>query len=261
MKFKLLMPVFLFLFGFIYLFTSTSTVEANNSWGGYHWARTSNPFSLKLGDNLSSNWDPYLVTASTDWNLSSVLDTTIVSGLTTGRRCRPTSGRIEVCNSTYGKNGWLGIAQIWASGNHIAQGTTKMNDTYFNTSKYNTPAWKKLVVCQEIAHAFGLDHQDEIFDNPNLGTCMDYTNNPSGPPSNEHPNTHDFEELELIYSHLDSFTTVGQTVGQTAKAMAMDNAENPEAWGRQIKSKGKLALYERDFGGGHKVFTFIIYAE
>ena len=26
---------------------------ANHSWGGYHWARTSNPFTVKLGDNVS----------------------------------------------------------------------------------------------------------------------------------------------------------------------------------------------------------------
>ncbi len=35
-------------------------------------------------------------------------------------------------------------------------------------------------MCQEIGHDFGLDHQDENFNNPNLGTCMDYTNDPLG---------------------------------------------------------------------------------
>jgi hypothetical protein len=33
---------------------------ADHSWGGYHWARTSNPFTLKVGDNVSSAWDTYL---------------------------------------------------------------------------------------------------------------------------------------------------------------------------------------------------------
>ncbi len=32
----------------------TSTAEANHSWGRYHWARTSNPFTLKLVDNALS---------------------------------------------------------------------------------------------------------------------------------------------------------------------------------------------------------------
>jgi hypothetical protein len=30
------------------------SASANHSWGSYHWARTSNPFNLKLGDNVSS---------------------------------------------------------------------------------------------------------------------------------------------------------------------------------------------------------------
>ena len=47
---------------------------ANHSWANYHWARTANPFDLKVGDNVSSVWDPYLDEAITDWSASSVLD-------------------------------------------------------------------------------------------------------------------------------------------------------------------------------------------
>src|SRR5215212_4522481 len=185
--------------------------QANHSWGKYHWARQSNPFTLQLGDNVSgdnvsSGWDGYLRTTSSDWSVSSVLHTTVVPGTTT--TCTPTIGRVEVCNAAYGTNGWLGLAQIWVGRrSHITAGTTKVNDTYFNTPTYDTTAWRNLVMCQEVGHTFGLDHQDETFDNPNLGTCMDYTNNPS---TNQHPNQHDYDELQIIYSHLDSTTTVGQ---------------------------------------------------
>ena len=61
---------------------------ATHSWGGYHWARTANPFTLKLGDNLSNTWDPYLATASADWSLSSVLNTSIVPGNVSPRTCK-----------------------------------------------------------------------------------------------------------------------------------------------------------------------------
>src|SRR5919109_1395654 len=186
---------------------------ANHSWGGYHWARTSNPFTLKTGNNLSFTWVTYLDQAIVDWNKSTVLDLAKVAGGARSKNCRPTAGRIEVCNAAYGNNGWLGIAQIWLTGNHITQATTKVNDTYFNTSTYNTPAWRRLVMCQEIAHDFGLDHQDENFDNPNLGTCMDYTSDPDGPPSNEHPNSHDYSQISTIYSHLDSTSTIGAVPG------------------------------------------------
>lgn len=117
-------------------------IYANHSWGTYHWARTSNPFTLELGDNVSQGWDSYLAVASSDWSASTVLNTAIVAGSTTAKRCRASSGRVEVCASTYGNNGWLGVATIWASGSHITQATVKMNDTYFNTAKYNTPEWR-----------------------------------------------------------------------------------------------------------------------
>jgi hypothetical protein len=238
---------------------------ASHSWGSYHWARTSNPFTLKLGDNLTSTWEPYLDQAIVDWNASTVLDTTKVAGSTTARRCRATAGRVEVCNRTYGNNGWLGIASIWVSGSHITQGTVKVNDTYFNTAAYNTPAWRRLVMCQEIAHTFGLDHQDEIFNNGNLGSCMDYTSDPDGPPSNEHPNAHDYQQLETIYnSHTDSTTTVAQTnlAGKMPPAMRDIDISGPGQWGKLIHSShgGWKELYELDFGGGHKVFTFVIWA-
>ena len=258
--------VLLVSFAFIALPAITS---ANHSWGGYHWARTSNPFTLKLGDNLSGAWDPYLGTTSSDWSVSDVLDTTIVPGQAKSKNCRPTSGRVEVCNATYGSNGWLGVAQIWISGGHITQGSVKVNDTYFNTAAYNTPAWRNLVMCQEVGHTFGLDHQDETFGNQNLGTCMDYTNDPDGTLynqlSNEHPNAHDYDELDIIYSHLDSTTTAGQTTlnGHMPPAMNDIDFDTPAQWGKLIRTShgGRTEVYELDFGGGHKVFTFVIWAE
>lgn len=240
---------------------------ATHSWGGYHWARTANPFTLKLGDDLTSAWDSYLVTTSSDWSISTVLDTTIVTGgAGNPRRCHATSGRVEVCNLTYGNNGWLGVAQIWISGTHILQGTVKVNDTYFNTSKYNTTPWRNLVMCQEVGHTLGLDHQDTTFDNANLGTCMDYTSNPKGPPDNEHPNQHDYDELGIIYAHLDSTTTVKQASESAAgmpRAMAeYDYAERGQ-WGKLIRSSknGLKELYMLDFGQGYKIFTFVTWAE
>ena len=71
-----------------------ATLTASHSWNGYHWARTSNPFTLKVGDNVDTNWDAFLDVAIADWGASSVLNLTEVPGGTTSRSCRPTSGRI-----------------------------------------------------------------------------------------------------------------------------------------------------------------------
>jgi hypothetical protein len=235
-----------------------SAANASHSWGGYHWARTANPFTLKLGDNVTSTWDPYLQTASSDWSQSSVLDTIVVAGQS-NHNCRMTTGRVEVCNAAYGNNGWLGLASIQVTGGvHITKGSAKMNDTYFNQAQYNTPAWHSLVMCQEIAHTFGLDHQDENFNNPNLGTCMDYTSDPDGPPSNEHPNQHDFDELVIIYSHLDSFTTVGQALPGSSPVVG----DSPATWGTLVSGSASHgnATYVRDLGHGELVVTFVIWA-
>lgn len=257
--------------GFVTLaiFGSVATVAyATHSWGDYHWARQSNPFTLAVVDSVTSQWDSYLDTANADWSASSVLDLTREEGLTNNtvrRRCTPVAGKIRACNSTYGNNGWLGLAQIWVSGSHIAQGVAKLNDTYFNKSYYNTAPWRRLVMCQELAHDFGLGHQDENSYNANLGSCMDYTNDPDGglggavsdDPSNEHPNLHDYDQIEAIYNaHLDLAST-----SQTFRHQG--NHGDAAEWGKSIRQdgKGKTSLYERDLGKGDKVFTFVVWAE
>jgi hypothetical protein len=249
------------------LIATPTPASADHSWANYHWARTSNPFTLKVGDNVSGTWDPYLAEAISDWSVSTVLNLTKVDGSSNPKNCRATAGQIEACNSRYGNNGWLGIAQIWVSGNHITQAVTKLNDSYFNTSTYNTPAWRRLVTCQEIAHDFGLDHQDENFTNANLGSCMDYTSDPDGPPSNEHPNAHDFAQLESIYAHLDSTTTVGSTIapapGRSGTA-ADEGPNNPADFGQPTGRRdgfGRNDLFVRSLQDGRRLFTHVFWVQ
>ena len=245
----------------------TANTSANHTWRKYHWARTTSVLSLQVGDNVSSAWDGYLTEAISDWNVSSVLALDRVTGGSSPATCAPTLGRIEACNAAYGDNGWLGIAQIWiTSGSHISQAVTKLNDTYFNTATYNTPAWRRLVTCQEIAHDFGLDHQDERFNNRNLGSCMDYTNDPDGgaggavndDPSNEHPNQHDFDQLLAIYGHRDTTDTAGA-------ASASARAARPEAseWGQLVRTSpnNRVQVYERLLGNGNRVITHVFWAD
>ena len=245
----------------------TAMPRANHSWGNYHWATTTGKVTLQTGDNVDNTWDSYLNGAIADWNQSVVIELVKVAGGARPKNCRPTSGRIETCNASYGNNGWLGIAQIWASGSHITQAVTKLNDTYFRTATYNTPAWRRLVTCQEIAHDFGLDHQDETFDNENLGSCMDYTNDPDGgaggavnnDPSNEHPNSHDYSQLLTIYNHKDTTDTATLT---TAQDEAGDD-DGPAAWGRLVRSSrnNRIQIYEKDLGQGQKKITHVFWAD
>lgn len=246
----------------------SSASMASHAWGNYHWERSSNPLLLDLGDNVDFNWEGHLTTASADWSVSSVLDTTIISGSTKPKPCKAKSGNVQVCNNTYGANGWLGIASISVSGDHITAGYVKVNDTYFNTATYNTLEWRQMVMCQEIGHTFGLGHQDENFDNPNLGTCMDYT---SYPASNQTPNVHDYEQLESIYAHFDNTNSGGDdgdsggcnprapwcNGASAADILASIEMNGPAQWGRLVSEHGPQEVYELDFGGGRKVITFV----
>lgn len=233
-----------------------TSLSANHAWGGYHWARTNNPFQVTLGRNVALVWKTSLITASTDWTVSPVLDTSIVPGGTNPANCLPTPGRVEVCAYQYGLNGWLGLAQIWVdNANHISQGVVKLNNTYFKMPQYKTQAWMNLVACQEIGHTLGLDHQDTDFSNPNLGTCMDYTSNPAGPPDNEHPNQHDYDELASIYTHVDASDVTTRPSPQGLNTQL----SGPRPWGVMISGSPEsgTSIYELDLGGGNKVITYV----
>lgn len=252
--------------GLALLIGSAAPAYASHSWGNYHWARTANPFTLKMGDAVTPAWDAYLVEARNDWNASAVLDTTIVTSVANPKTCKAVTGRMEVCSAKYGNNGWLGLASIWADSNgHITKGTAKMNDTYYSTAAYNTPAWRRLVMCQEIAHVFGLDHQDEGFTAPNLGTCMDYTDDPDGGgafgPSNEHPNAHDFEQLAAMYAHTDSYGTVNALAAQV-KGLALGLVvEDEEDFGRAVATdaKGRANVFAKELRNGETKITHVFW--
>jgi len=254
---------------------------ANHAWSKYHWDLSTeetlaNP--LKIGDNLTAaNWKNSLGGASSDWNFS-VLGNAVVNG--TSADCDPTLGQVEVCNASYGNNGWLGIAQIWVyrgRDGHIAQGVVKVNDTYFNLPAYNSDAWRNFVMCQEVGHTFGLDHQDENFSNTNLGTCMDYTNDPDGSVfsqlNNEHPNAHDYEMMEQIYAHINSPDSGpgngkgggnGRGNGNKPADVGADiDLNDPSEWGEAIRQDGagNNSLYRRNLGNGFELITHVIWED
>lgn len=192
------------------------TASASHSWNNYHWARTANPFTIRVIDANTATWDTHLNAAIADWDTSTVLDVVREPG-NEEKRCRPVSGKVKSCNGKYGQNGWLGLAQIWLNGDHISQAVAKMNDTYFSMPQYNDPTKRQHVMCQELGHDWGLGHQDES--GADLNTCMDYSNALDNPD----PNSHDYQQLVTIYgSHLDS------TNSAAAAGMAGDENAKPE---------------------------------
>ena len=234
---------------------------ADNQWGKYSWPDEP---KLSLGANLSTSWTDRLNDANSDWNTSEVINNTVGDGKVTSLvTCTPETGAVEICNLDYGSTGWLGVAGIWiAKGKQITKGYVKVNDSYFDFHPYYTSEWRQMVMCQEVGHIFGLGHQDENFSNANLGTCMDYTNNPE---SNQHPNQHDFDQLEEIYGS-GSGGDSGPGKSNNGKGNNGKNGQSPgqetSEWGKAISTdgNGRPDMFELDLGGGNKLITHVLWA-
>jgi len=180
----------------------------SHAWGNYHWG-IGGPTEVTLSQNLSPIWQSYLTSASIDWSRSRVINTSIIPGTVDVQTCPPAAGTVEVCNAKYGENGWLGMANVWFDDvGQITQATVTFNDTYFDKPDYSGADWRMYVACHEVGHVLGLNHRDETFSNPNLGSCLDYTNDPGAFPANTHPDAFDYEVLETIYDGVTSKDTV-----------------------------------------------------
>lgn len=273
----------------VVLVSGFSIADANHPWSTYHWARTSNPFTLPIGDNTTNtDWQGALQTVIADWSLGmgSNVDTDYTDGTAcesvnktcqslivipktvtglAGSNCSAVQGTTQVCNKKYGANGWLGLASIWLSGSHIIQGTAKMNDTYLSASggRYNTVNERRHVMCQEVAHTFGLGHQSTS--GASLDTCMDYYSNTGSnatSPLSTIPNYHDYEQLSTVYKHTDSTTTVSATGIAPAKASAQDE-DNLRNWGRLLEQSkdGRSSVYEQTLDHGIRIIRHVLWTE
>jgi hypothetical protein len=240
-----------------------SASSADHDLRGLHWARTSNPFTVKLGSNVLPEWDNALRIASEDWSQSKVLDTVIVPGQSRPQNCKKkfTPGRVEVCSGKYGFTWWLAMAQWVADGEHIVAANVIMNDHFFvhRRSILNPEIHRQQMMCHELGHTLGLGHRDEDFSNEPLGTCMDYSDDVA---PNQHPDKHDYDQLELLYNHTDSFTTLDTSPVELSSELARDDFLQPASWGQLvgIHLGGAEAVYVRDLSGGQKLVTYALWA-
>jgi hypothetical protein len=253
-----------------------SSLSADHQWSNYHWARTTSEFTLTVVNSLTSDWDGYAAASVSDWSESAVLDLLQDPNGSLSdrdrRRCSGPAGQVRICNMTFGFNGWLGVAGISVdTDGHIFTGYVKVNDTYFDTAFYNDPVWRQSVVCQELGHVIGLDHPDEDFDNDPLFTCMDYQD-----PPHPVPNDHDFEELEAIYAHRDSFDsyvtddgaggggggggTCNAPPGKGCNKAGVPHGERPGEWGISLGRRGAKERFLRIDPDGTRHITFVVWA-
>ncbi len=177
------------------LLAAVTVASADHSWNGYHWEKTGDTVSPTVKNKTSSSL--YDVPAGvTEW---ANLGTPIQPTLTDAKK-----GNITVSEQT--SQFWLGLARIFVEDGHITKGEVKLNTTYLAYYEANGyPGLADHVLCQELGHVLGLGHnRDE--------TGSDADNNPETCMNDQEfvgldltsPNFHDTQQLNLIYSHIDS---------------------------------------------------------
>ena len=72
-------------------------VSADNAWGPYHWARTTNSFDLTVINSTTGDWHQHVKDAATEWSQASALNMIDVDGSTNRkvrRRCKAPDGQV-----------------------------------------------------------------------------------------------------------------------------------------------------------------------
>jgi Bacterial TSP3 repeat len=214
----------------------------------YHWARKRSHFRLRVGDNVSGDWNAYLRAALSDWNQNETVALIEVEGSTNPQYCQPVSGRVEVCDWWYGtQTGWLGLTRIYfnASGDHIDAATVQLNNSflYAPNSPYNNDAARRHTLCHELGHTLGLDH-------PVTTSCMN--NSQHAVFNYVTPLNEDFRNLRRIYEHQDTTRTVAQ-------ASEIDLSLFAPASSPEVDSEEDVMVLPLD--EGTTVLTFITWAD
>lgn len=226
-----------------------ATTLPAQSWNGYHWAHTGD-LAIMVGNNTASKWAPYLATAEAMWSTDKYIDYIPTAGMTNASTCAGIYGTIQVCSGNYGATGWSGWTTVTTSGSQITGATIKLNDYYFTQAKYNNAAYFQQVICQELGNALGLDDSDHNYTNLNVGSCMDYTNDPSGTKgtngtlANTAANGTDFAHLDGIYSVMDK-TQLVFTKPTTASNAQAASVPEPGSWMLMLGGFGALGTAMR----------------
>jgi len=202
--------------------------------------------SLEIVNACEDKWTDFLNTAVQNWDNGFPLDplTLSISRASYDPVCEAITGKIKVCNADYGDTRWRGLNELMLNKqtNTIVSSTAKMNEFYLSTESDDQ---KLYTMCHEMGHGFGLPHWDEDFFNEDMGTCMDYTNNPG---ANKKPDASNFLFLAQIYGGVN--ITTGQAV--PASAVMSGDEEGPRTSNTDTDTGTGTSAQDTPQGGGRR---------
>jgi hypothetical protein len=160
-----------------------------------HWASTTEPAQIDLGDNLNDPvWDSQRLAPSLAWSASPLASGAL--GPSPFLRVNTQAGglvsnEVEIYDGFYGEDGWIGQATLDSIDpeGHISDATVQLNRSYSLTESE-----KRASIVHEVGHTLGLGHQEGTVMCPFLCGI-------------ETPVAHDYEALALVNSHTDSYDT------------------------------------------------------
>jgi len=232
------------------LFFSTA-VMGYHAWDDHHWASMSKPFTLQIIDSMTDDWDYPFNESLVLWSQSSIFDLAITSAddkTKTRENCKMKKGQLRICNFDYGETGWWGQSWIdWDSNGHIYQSRIRINEFYADQFTFDNKNW---LLCHEVGHSMGLWHAEET-DIPH--TCMDLSERAES----STPNDHDFEELELIYNHNDSYDSYTPGGMGSGMGSGMGNSQSSGMGMGNGKRKFRTETAELPGGGMRTIHTLL----
>jgi hypothetical protein len=160
-----------------------------------HWASTTNPVRIDLGDNLDDPvWKDKLYIPTLVWSIYPTGPGQL--GLSPFMRVAAQAGglasnEVEMHDGFYGRNGWVGQATLNSidSQGHIRDATVQLNQSYSLSESQ-----KQATINHEVGHTLGLAHQEGTVMCPILCGISN-------------PVQHDWDVVTYVNAHTDSYDT------------------------------------------------------
>lgn len=147
---KVYLKTLLALAAVVTLLAGNLSVASAHRWGSWHWHKSGTQIVIR-NYNTAANWQAAENARVDGWNKIGILYNYRVNAHTD----------VSVFDGYYGSTGWAGLASIESySGSHILHAHARYNRSYPYSQGYIQG-----IFCQEIGHAWGLDHSA-------TGDCM-----------------------------------------------------------------------------------------